>query len=74
MSSHTSEQTDSTGASDPAVDPGTPPDLPLLTEPREGVPLVIDTPAGLERAAAALAAGTGPAGVDAERASGFRYG
>ncbi|MDN4611388.1 HRDC domain-containing protein [Arthrobacter burdickii] len=74
MSSHTSEQTDSTGASDPAVDPGTPPALPLLTEPREGVPLVIDTPAGLERAAAALAAGTGPAGVDAERASGFRYG
>ncbi|BBE22963.1 3'-5' exonuclease [Arthrobacter sp. MN05-02] len=70
MSSHTSEHTDSTDASDPA----TPAALPLLTEPREGVPLVIDTPAGLERAAAALAAGTGPAGVDAERASGFRYG
>lgn len=30
--------------------------------------------AGLERAAERLAAGQGPAGVDAERASGFRYG
>ncbi|CEA07915.1 Ribonuclease D [Arthrobacter saudimassiliensis] len=48
--------------------------LPLLEAPRDGVPLIIDTPQGLERAAAALAAGTGPAGVDAERASGFRYG
>ncbi|MET1036062.1 MAG: HRDC domain-containing protein [Arthrobacter sp.] len=45
-----------------------------LTEPRDGVPAVIDTPAGLRRAAAAIAAGRGPAGVDAERASGFRYG
>lgn len=45
-----------------------------LDAPREGVPLVIETQAGLERCAAALAAGTGPAGVDAERASGFRYG
>ncbi|MDQ4489662.1 ribonuclease D [Sinomonas sp. ASV486] len=45
-----------------------------LDEPRDGVPLVISTPEGLERAATALAAGTGPAGVDAERASGFRYG
>ncbi len=45
-----------------------------LTEPQDGVPLVINTPAGLERAAAALAGGCGPAAVDAERASGFRYG
>lgn len=45
-----------------------------LTEPRDGVPLVISTSEGLQRAAAALAAGTGPAGMDAERASGFRYG
>lgn len=48
--------------------------LPLLDEPREGVPFVIDTAAGLERAAGMLACGTGPAAVDAERASGFRYG
>lgn len=45
-----------------------------LDSPRDGVPLVIETQAGLERCAAAIAAGTGPAGVDAERASGFRYG
>lgn len=35
--------------------------------------LIIDR-GGLEHAAEALARGTGPAGVDAERASGFRYG
>ena len=45
-----------------------------LDAPRDGVPLVIETPSGLERCAAAIAAGRGPAGVDAERASGFRYG
>ncbi|NUP75523.1 MAG: ribonuclease D [Sinomonas sp.] len=45
-----------------------------LDAPRDGVPLVIQTREGLERAARAIAAGTGPAGVDAERASGFRYG
>ncbi|MGN6403710.1 HRDC domain-containing protein [Sinomonas sp.] len=45
-----------------------------LDAPRDGVPLVIETQEGLERAARAIAAGTGPAGVDAERASGFRYG
>lgn len=35
--------------------------------------LVTDN-AGVERAAEAIAAGSGPVGVDAERASGFRYG
>ncbi|BCW18968.1 HRDC domain-containing protein [Pseudarthrobacter enclensis] len=50
------------------------PEIIELAAPREGVPLVIETQAGLERCAAAIAAGTGPAGVDAERASGFRYG
>lgn len=61
-------------ATDGASSQGSTVALPLLDEPRDGVPFVIDTPAGLERAARALAAGTGPAGVDAERASGFRYG
>lgn len=50
------------------------PEVIVLDAPRDGVPLVIETLAGLERCAAAIAAGTGPAGVDAERASGFRYG
>jgi ribonuclease D len=45
-----------------------------LREPREGVPDPITTPAALAAATAALAAGTGPVAVDAERASGYRYG
>jgi len=45
-----------------------------LLEPRDGVPPVIETQQALEEYAAALAAGTGPVAVDAERASGFRYG
>jgi ribonuclease D len=49
-------------------------DAPLLSEPRDGVPPVIDTLADLEVAASALRAGTGPVAVDAERASGYRYG
>lgn len=36
--------------------------------------LLVTDDAGLERAAEALAAADGPVGVDAERASGFRYG
>ncbi|WP_169803890.1 ribonuclease D [Actinomadura rubrobrunea] len=47
--------------------------VPLL-EPRDGVPPVVATAAGLERVIAAFAAGTGPVAVDAERASGYRYG
>jgi ribonuclease D len=46
---------------------------PLLT-PRDGVPPVIETPHALRVAAAAIAAGTGPVAIDAERASGYRYG
>jgi ribonuclease D len=45
---------------------------PLLTL-RDGLPDVIDTAAGLERAAAALAGSEGPVAIDAERASGYRY-
>ncbi|WP_461157997.1 HRDC domain-containing protein [Saccharopolyspora tripterygii] len=45
----------------------------LLTEPVDGVPPVVDTPAALNAAAEALAAGTGPVAVDTERASGYRY-
>lgn len=48
--------------------------LPLLSAPVDGVPDVVDTPTGLEEAARTLAAGTGSVAVDAERASGYRYG
>ena len=47
--------------------------VPLL-EPRDGLPPVVESADALERATRALAAGTGPVAVDAERASGYRYG
>ncbi|WP_018352901.1 ribonuclease D [Longispora albida] len=46
----------------------------LLTEPRDGTPEPITDPAGLAAYVARLLAGTGPVAVDAERASGYRYG
>ncbi|MEU4066779.1 ribonuclease D [Streptomyces wedmorensis] len=47
--------------------------IPLL-EPREGIPPVVETDDALAEVIAAFAAGTGPVAVDAERASGYRYG
>ncbi|QSB06401.1 HRDC domain-containing protein [Natronoglycomyces albus] len=44
-----------------------------LTNPREGVPDLVDTDAGVAQVAAALTAGHGPIAIDTERASGFRY-
>ena len=45
-----------------------------LTRPREGVPDVVADERTLAQAAEAIASGTGPVGIDAERASGYRYG
>jgi ribonuclease D len=45
-----------------------------LDAPRDGVPRVIADELALAETVAALAAGTGPVAVDAERASGHRYG
>ena len=45
-----------------------------LHEPAGGVPHVVEDERELQRAAAAIAAGEGPVGIDAERASGYRYG
>ncbi|KII00368.1 3'-5' exonuclease [Streptomonospora alba] len=50
------------------------PEAPLLREPREGLPPVVADSAHLDRVVDAFAAGTGPVAVDAERASGYRYG
>ncbi|MFE1263979.1 ribonuclease D [Streptomyces albogriseolus] len=47
--------------------------IPLL-EPREGIPPVVADEAALAEVVAAFAAGRGPVAVDAERASGYRYG
>lgn len=60
---------------------GAPPDdveveaapIPLL-EPRDGIPPVIVDETSLAEVIAAFAAGSGPVAVDAERASGYRYG
>jgi len=50
------------------------PALTPLLEPRDGLPPVITSSQDLRAAADALAAGTGPVALDAERASGHRYG
>ena len=49
------------------------PEITPLTEPAEGVPPVLSTPAEFADAGARLAAGEGPIALDTERASGFRY-
>ena len=64
----------------PAVPPGTtdhpinPHDIVDYPRPKDGLPEITATPTQLNRAAQLLAAGRGPIAVDAERASGFRYG
>ncbi|MGW3907386.1 HRDC domain-containing protein [Streptomyces sp. NPDC005056] len=45
-----------------------------MLEPREGIPPVVASDDALAQVVAAFAAGTGPVAVDAERASGYRYG
>ena len=51
-----------------------PPRVELLLEPRDGMPPLVTSAVALEAAVKALAGGSGPVAVDAERASGFRYG
>jgi ribonuclease D len=60
----------------PDPTPGGPESLPAavpLTAPRDGTPRPVETESELARVVAAMAAGTGPVAVDAERASGYRY-
>ena len=57
----------------PLTEPDLDQETELLTAPIEGVPAIVTTPEGLQRAIATLRAGTGPVAVDAERAHGFRY-
>src|SRR5262249_41026646 len=61
---------DGAHATEPQAVPGP---VPLL-EPRDGPPALVASMPDLGRAVAALAVGEGPVAVDAERASGFRYG
>jgi ribonuclease D len=50
-----------------------PPAVPVLREPRDGVPEPVVDAEHLARLTTALAAGRGPVALDAERASGYRY-
>jgi ribonuclease D len=58
----------------PVEDPPLAPVIIALTEPRDGIPPITSTAGELEILAARLASGTGPIAIDAERASGYRYG
>jgi len=64
---------------EPAAVPGLPTDgevrepVPLL-DPRDGPPTLVTSAEELDKAVDAMAKGEGPVAVDAERASGFRYG
>ncbi len=73
----TGEQTD--GAGDPTGPNGQPgpPEAPALVpllRPRDGTPEPITSTADLSRLAEELRSGKGPIALDAERASGYRYG
>ncbi len=63
----------------PADSPGDTPELPLAeplnpVELLQGLPEVVTTDEGLRQAIDSLSQGDGPVAVDAERASGFKYG
>ncbi len=62
-----------TDARETAASEAIPAPVPLL-DPREGIPPVTASPEALAAVVSAFAAGTGPVAVDAERASGYRYG
>jgi ribonuclease D len=49
------------------------PAVPVLREPREGVPEPLTEPEQISALAQALRSGHGPVALDAERASGYRY-
>lgn len=53
--------------------PDEPPAVPVLREPRDGVPEPLTDPAALTRLVTSLAGAHGPVALDAERASGYRY-
>lgn len=64
---------DPTAGSDATAADGPSVALPSV-ELLDGLPAVVASPEALREAIDALAAGTGPVAVDAERASGFKYG
>lgn len=61
-----------TARSDPGIDQ-TDDDVRVVTEPADGLGEVVADPVHYREAVAALASGSGPVAIDAERAHGFRY-
>jgi ribonuclease D len=61
------------GTAEPTEEPAEIKAVPLL-EPRDGMTPLVVTREALDSVTSTLAAGDGPVAVDAERASGFRYG
>ncbi|WP_380168451.1 ribonuclease D [Jannaschia sp. R86511] len=61
-------------AADGTPEPAEPAAVPVLSAPRDGTPDVITTQEALDAALAHLREAVGPVAVDAERASGYRYG
>ena len=74
--SHPAGPLPAAGQPEPAAEDGQPerPSAIPLLEPRDGLPPLVASPGALSEAVRALGAGHGPVAVDAERASGFRYG
>lgn len=70
----TDTRANAAGSSDQGDGADTASPVELLTEPADGIPPVTADGTALEEIAAALASGSGPVAVDAERASGYRYG
>src|SRR5699024_2813135 len=66
--------TTSRRSNSPARAPSMTSEPPLLETPANGIPDVVDTAEELSSSITSLAAGQGPIAVDAERASGIRYG
>jgi ribonuclease D len=60
-------------ADDPHDESADAPAVPILREPRDGVPEALTDERRLADLVAALRAGRGPVALDAERASGYRY-
>ena len=73
MNNSSAVQSDGPGSGDPGPSDDRPEAVPLL-EPRDGLPPVVADQRAYDEVVRAFAAGGGPVAVDAERASGYRYG
>lgn len=73
ISTRASVEPEPADSAPPIEEPTTDPQITALTHPAEGVPPVIEESPALTLAVAALARGSGPVAIDAERAGGYRY-